>query len=130
MLTLVQEKAYKDPHGEWYGVYQCDCGEVSEIRNYAVKNGHTKSCGCARTLSRPGSNRKMKDYWKDQRLKPYETAFFITMLEPEYAMNIKTRRMKSLWLCYCGKEFVCDYISIKNGHVASCGCARKGKKDV
>ena len=45
---------------------QCDCGnkELSIVRTYNLKSGHTRSCGCMRDeeAKRPGRNKKYNKY--------------------------------------------------------------------
>jgi Recombination endonuclease VII len=35
-----------------YWICECDCGNISSVRTYSLINGHSKSCGCLRKLTR------------------------------------------------------------------------------
>ena len=35
-----------DSRRSGYSICKCDCGEITEISNYNLRKGHTKSCGC------------------------------------------------------------------------------------
>lgn len=39
---------HKDERSNKWNLYQCSCGKQVVLREYAVKNGNTKSCGCLR----------------------------------------------------------------------------------
>ena len=39
---------HKDKHHQKWNLYQCSCGNQVVLREYSVKNGNTKSCGCHR----------------------------------------------------------------------------------
>lgn len=43
-LTFIRETEPK--HKEWFGLFKCQCGEISEIRIKAVRYGRQQSCGC------------------------------------------------------------------------------------
>jgi hypothetical protein len=40
------------PGGEAIWSYRCDCGNITELKHYAVKTGHVQSCGCLGKESR------------------------------------------------------------------------------
>lgn len=48
LLVIAPAESSKNGLGRW--VCQCDCGNItSPIAGSALRNGHTKSCGCLRT---------------------------------------------------------------------------------
>ena len=49
-LKLLNDKFEKRGH-IWYGQYKCFCGNIKIIRNYHVKSGNIKSCGCNKVAS-------------------------------------------------------------------------------
>jgi hypothetical protein len=60
-LTFLAD--YKVMYGEWFGYFQCECGNIVERRIHSVRNGLTKSCGCFKTeqlSSRMGRKRNEK----------------------------------------------------------------------
>lgn len=44
LLTPLQRLRKRN---RWYWECQCDCGEITVIREYLIYSGKTKSCGCA-----------------------------------------------------------------------------------
>jgi hypothetical protein len=52
MLTPIKEAGKTtDCHIKW--LYQCACGNTTEVSVSRVRNGYTKSCGCLTTLNHP-----------------------------------------------------------------------------
>lgn len=49
-----------------FSLFQCDCGNQKKIRDYSVRSGGTKSCGCLRKSSRFVTQLKGEDHpkWK------------------------------------------------------------------
>lgn len=45
-LTVIKDsgKRYRGEEVIW--LCQCDCGNLTEVRGYYLRSGHTKSCGC------------------------------------------------------------------------------------
>lgn len=43
--------------GDRRWMFRCDCGHEKSILGYAVKRGHTKSCGCLATNEGLGASR-------------------------------------------------------------------------
>lgn len=55
-LVVIEEKII---NGRGYSVCQCDCGNVTTIRNDSLKKGTTKSCGCiTKEIARTGDHRR------------------------------------------------------------------------
>lgn len=59
--------------GEAIWSYQCDCGQIAELKHYAVKMGHTQSCGCLAKergcYRKPGENTNEALYKVSKRLR-------------------------------------------------------------
>ncbi len=46
-LTALRDTGRKGPHGEFWEC-SCACGKVAVVSSSSLRNGHTKSCGCAK----------------------------------------------------------------------------------
>lgn len=65
-LTVIGEAHRLVGTNRYVCVVQCDCGIVKSIDSYMVRNGITKSCGCARpkALTTHGESKKSELYRK------------------------------------------------------------------
>lgn len=45
-LVALEKTDNKDNKGNYLWRFQCDCGNIKEVRKYVVMNGRLKSCGC------------------------------------------------------------------------------------
>jgi hypothetical protein len=52
LLTFEQTSEMKVPSGAKQSWFRCDCGQLRLMIESKVRNGYTKSCGCARTAQR------------------------------------------------------------------------------
>lgn len=100
----------KNKHGKYSVGCECECGNICNVLEAGLKNGHTRSCGCIK--SEEASERFKVDYTgvKSGRL---------LMLE-----DVGTKRGTRQWkcLCDCGNIHVTNGSSVKYGHTLSCGC--------
>lgn len=108
-LTVVQR--VKDnilPSGQSEIMWQCqcDCGNITVVRGFYLRNGHTKSCGC------------LKFETSDYTGQVINGIKILKMLPKHGELSCKCQ-------CYCGKTFVSRISSIKNKHTQSCGCKKK-----
>ncbi len=109
VLRRAEEK--KNNHLCW--VCRCICGKECVVAASRLKNGHTKSCGCARR--RTAANRRDLTGQRFGRL----TAL--------YPLEEKDASGKVVWRCRCdcGNETVVAVGSLVRGLTKSCGCLRQ-----
>jgi len=82
-LTLIKDLGCIKPkptsnYKKRYGLYKCSCGNELTVAITAVKNNHTRSCGCLRkevskdTLTTHGlRNHRIYDFWKNMMYRCY-----------------------------------------------------------
>lgn len=92
---------------------RCDCGNELDVREFNLKNGNTKSCGCYR-ISR--IKEKLTEDLVGQR--------FGRLIVVERADNLYGR---TAWKCKCdcGGSKIAISANLKRGLVTSCGCKVK-----
>lgn len=85
---------------------KCHCGNIFSVEGYALRSGHTKSCGC--------KSRKKQEI-------PGTRYGLLTILGPA-----EDRNGCAYWhcKCECGKELDVKGASLRSGKTKSCGCAR------
>ena len=97
--------------------FQCDCGNIVEIKGAAVSNGNTSSCGCQKA-------RALKTYNSIPSIVG-ERFGLLTVIEDlgyqEY-YNTGNRRRKALCRCDCGNVVEAWDNQLKTGRKTSCGC--------
>jgi G:T-mismatch repair DNA endonuclease (very short patch repair protein) len=101
-----------------YSLVRCDCGNEFEVRNAALLNGNTKSCGCLR--NEIAADRERKPLKAGQRFGRFTVV-----------RNLGSRqradgswRMWSKVRCECGAEREIMNVYLLTGQVISCGCLR------
>lgn len=94
--------------GKWHCV--CTCGRETDVLQYDLISGHTRSCGCLITDNKDLTGQRFG------RL----VALFPTE---------KRKRGKVVWYCRCdcGREVDCASDMLRSGDVMSCGCSRQGE---
>lgn len=93
----------------------CDCGNVVEIAAERLRNGNTKSCGCARNEA---ISRKRRD---DSIIgKVYGRLTVVAR-----AGKDKSGHSMFECVCECGAKTVVARSNLTGGYTTSCGCARK-----
>lgn len=101
----------QDSHKRAIWEFKCDCGNtyVGPIHN--VKNGNTKSCGCAKFKEAPNALDLVG-----------KTFGRLTVLEKD-----RTEKGILYWrcLCSCGNETILPTGRLTSGHTKSCGCLVK-----
>lgn len=99
---------------------KCDCGKIIKVAKNDVICGHTKSCGCLRNENTSKATTKnWSEHIADNGVK------FIK----QYKMN---KKGQWLWECecpFCLTHFYELPARINNGHVCSCGCAVRSKRE-
>ena len=88
---------------------QCDCGNVIEIKYGRLSSGHTKSCGCAKTI------RNIRNNIKGQ------------MFGKLVALSCVRRNGRTYWTCKCdcGNIRTITRTNLVSGNTKSCGCLHK-----
>jgi hypothetical protein len=99
---------------------KCDCGKIVTIAKNEVTSGHTKSCGCLQSKNASKANTKdWSGVVADNGVK------FIK----QYKMNNKGQW---IWECqcpFCYGKFNELPARVNSGHVCSCGCAIRSKRE-
>src|SRR5437867_1727450 len=90
------------PYARWK--VRCDCGTEKNVPGHSLRDGTTTSCGCLR-LKYDLTNQR---FGKLVALQHIGRGFWSVR-------------------CDCGKEFEVAGAQLRNGQIASCGCARKRK---
>ena len=106
-LTVIRPA---DERRNGYVVWECrcDCGNTTFVRGDKLGSGHTKSCGCAKTLNLTGQR--------------FGQLTVICPTEKRYHGRV-------VWECKCdcgGTAFV-DATNLQTGAIESCGCASSGR---
>lgn len=103
-------------HTFWICECDCDNHTIKSIDGCALRNGHSKSCGCL-------SKDKLNSRFKDETGNKYGHLTVISFCGTN-EFN------KAIWLvqCDCGsKPFEVVGSSLRSGNTTSCGCARGEK---
>lgn len=89
---------------------KCDCGNVTSVMTYDVKNGHTKSCGCM----------KNKPTFEDLSGRRFGR---LVAIRP---VGRRVGRSNMNWecACDCGNVSSVSSSDLKSLHIQSCGCLR------
>ena len=72
-LTVLEYANKKRPNGARIYKCKCDCGQITYVDVYSLKNGNTKSCGCI-SHSQGGKsviNKRLHHCWCDMRRRCY-----------------------------------------------------------
>lgn len=125
-LTVIElHDTIQSPGGNKAKRYRCrcDCGNECIVRGSNLRNGNTKSCGCAKNewLSTLDKNRKLKDI-------SGKTFGSLTALR-EYS---RMAGNKPVWVCRCtcGIEIAVPYNALVGGSVTDCGvCGGKSLEE-
>lgn len=98
---------------------QCECGNITSVRTYHLKNGIVKSCGCL--CKEINSKRCIKD------LTGQRFGRLIVVQRAEDYIIPKSGKHHVRWLCRCdcGNECVVTGGNLKSGVTHSCGCYKK-----
>lgn len=93
---------------------KCQCGNIIEVDGGALRNNHTKSCGCTRKTNIPYNDLTGQKFGK---------------LEVLYLIGSDNKRRK-LWHCKCdcGNECNVNSHSLIDGSTKSCGCLHSYKE--
>lgn len=96
---------------------RCECGNETEAAGDHLKSGHTKSCGCLRTLK---SKENVVNLLGQK---------FGKLLVIERAGS--TPNGKALWKCQCdcGNIVIRSGDNLRNNNTQSCGCSKVFSKE-
>lgn len=110
LTALFRVETEKTQQRAWW-LFHCECGNIVAVIQAYVKNGNTKSCGCAR---------------KGCQIVDIIGQRFGKLVVIEYSNSDSGR---ALWkcLCDCGNEKIARGKELRQGKIKSCGCSRKGK---
>ena len=105
----IPEDAKPDKQGNkiyWPAI--CKCGNIKMVEGTKLRSGHTKSCGCKKTIGVDLTGQQFA----------YLTALYPTS---------ERRYNNVVWhcRCKCGQEINATVASLRNGAVRSCGCLQK-----
>lgn len=107
MLTVIAPAENIGKHPAW--LCRCDCKTEKVIREFSLKSGRIKSCGCESTLYRP------KKQLSGQRFG------FLTAVRPGPRIG-----NHAAWICVCDcdetKELNIREFFLTKGRQKSCGC--------
>lgn len=109
-LVVLYRDFSKKPRAHW--VCECDCGNITTVKSYALTSGHTKSCGC---------------YFKDVVIRDL-TGFRSGRLVAKKIVDIKDKK-GVFWECDCDCGGISVVVSgnISNKTTQSCGCYGSSK---
>lgn len=111
-LTVVRRVENKNNRTRW--LCRCDCGSECEVTAQDLKSGHTKSCGCHRTL-------ELRDR------KSNLTGMKVGRLTALYATEKRDAKGSVFWHCRCdcGNELDVTEDCLIHGNYRSCGCRKQ-----
>ena len=74
-LTVISRaKSRRQPSGKLvtYWNCKCDCGNITQVRGWDLKNGHTISCGCSYIKHGYANKERLYDTWKNMKRRCYD----------------------------------------------------------
>jgi len=114
--SLIVDEMIYEPKKHTRVKCTCDCGNKFETALTNVASGNTMSCGCYQRQRTSAANKK--DF--TGIVSNYGVVFL--------REDKKNSRGVWLWICQCpccGKEFSALPAKVLNGHITSCGCAKR-----
>lgn len=111
VLRRGEDKVAQSGRHEKRWVCKCDCGNEALIQGSNLKNGHTKSCGCAKSEVL----KQIKNDLTGQRFGR------LVVIGPD---GKSENGHTTLWkcICDCGAEVTVRGTNLKSGATQSCGC--------
>ena len=106
-----------------YWKCQCECGKITIVDGYKLRNNKIKSCGCMKS-------KLIADY---QKMEDLSGQTFNNLTVISYDEKTSNERKKSFFLCKCN---LCGNIKsilgtdIKSGHTQACGCMRRSRGEL
>ena len=115
-LLVLAEEEFGGDNQKRKALCKCDCGNIVWRRIADLRNGMTRSCGCLkRELTR---ERCVEDLTG-------QTFNELTAIKP----ICNDKRLKWLWKCSCGREYVALPMNVKRGMTKSCGHLGKSQAE-
>lgn len=116
-ISPVLEKPNKD--GMMWNCI-CDCGNYKIIKGSALRDSSIKSCGCLLKEYHYRKKSEFKEQMQKEIGKQYHNLKILDILFDKKLTEAKI-------LCFCGKEFITNWNSVKTYRRKSCGCLKKQK---
>lgn len=91
----------------------CNCGNITVVRGYSLKNGNTKSCGCLQ-----------KDRTSETTFKSLIGQKFGKLTVLERVENNRFGHVCYKCKCECGGETIVSGNNLSRGITSSCGCIK------
>lgn len=115
-LTVIC-KSDKKTNGRIYWHCKCECGNECDVEGTKLRNGHTKSCGCAKTQA----NHNKAENLVGQRFGK------LTVIQ-----KLPSYNNQSQWLCECdcGNQKRVAGKHLRDGSITSCGCEGRSKGEL
>lgn len=113
-LTVIEKDQTKVGKNA-YWICKCECGNITSVQGYDLKNGKVKSCGCFRNeqvRAAIGNNLKDKRFGK------------LVAKEQVNSIKEESGTLRTAWLCVCdcGNEVIVKTRDLMRGDTHSCGC--------
>lgn len=133
VIELDKEKTLSNDNINDHVYWKCKChicGNIKSILGVSLKNGTSKTCGCAKSIKE--HNKKLR---KDMTGQTFGYLYFIEPDEEETLKhkNTNTNTSHLYWKCKClncGREVSINGYEARAGHVISCGCSRSSRGEV
>lgn len=115
LVVLSKGESRRTSGGQFKATWicKCDCGNTTTVDAEKLRNGRTRSCGCA--FGEVVSQKKRKDI-TGQRFGRLIVVKFIPMNERD------NRDRQWLCKCDCGNYVQVNGTKLRSGHTNSCGC--------
>lgn len=125
LTVLYRNGSTKSGNAKWH--CKCECGNECDVVGSALRNGHTKSCGCNIKIHMAQLGRK-QGYNNVIDING-QTFGQLTVIDRVY--DIDRHKYKCLCKCSCGNQVLVDADKLKSGHTKSCGCISSyGEKSI
>ena len=100
----------RDSKGRAMSIYQCKCGNKRITREYNVKSGATKSCGCLLTVREDLIGKRF--------------GRLIVLKRAQDKFYGKKKQTATCWVCQCdcGNKTIATTNSLRMRHTKSCKC--------
>lgn len=130
---LFIKRTHKSKNRNYYGDFQCFCGNIFNVQIQSIKNGNTKSCGCLRKQIMREIGKK--NIGKESQNTKYNIGDTIGPFQIKIiSINSLSKNgyRKATFKCpWCNNLFNSDIYNVNSGHTSSCGCIKsKGENKI